>query len=224
MSRVQSLSDNSPPRDRPHRRRCHLRPPLTSALCWQLGGGRAARSIHCLRHVGAGSSARSFISSCGRGGLARGCRCRQVGSWHWLCSVSGHSSRGVSCQPSAVNHCCTGSDGASASESASASVAAVASSPLRMGPSPHTTQAISSTGLRGWQWQCWRGRSCPGRSGSALSQVTARSARWVVASSREVGSRPQLEPVGEVGQVFQGLALAFGERRRSTPAAGNETG
>jgi len=56
---------------------------------------------------------------------------------------------------------------------------------------PHTAHAMSTTGPWFWQWrQCCRGRSRPGRLGSVQSQVTARSARCVVASSRVVGSCP----------------------------------
>jgi len=52
-------------------------------------------------------------------------------------------------------------------------------------PSPHTTRAMSATGLWGWQRrQCRRVRTWPGRLGSAQSQVTARSARCAVAASR----------------------------------------
>jgi len=56
---------------------------------------------------------------------------------------SGHSSSGVSCQPSAANQCCTGLGGVPAS------VAAVASLLARIGPSPHTAQAMSTTGWWG---------------------------------------------------------------------------
>ncbi len=104
-------------------------------------------------------------------------------------------------------------------------VAAVARSPVRMGPSPRTAQVMSRTGLLGLAAAAVpAGEELPGPVGVCVSQVTARSTRWVLASSQQVGSCPQLEFVGEVGQVFQGLALAFGERVVRHPRPGMKPG
>ena len=85
----------------------------------------------------------------------RGGRDRRI---HDVCSVrwSGHNSSGVSCQPAATSQRCTGSGGVPAP------VTAAARPPARMGPSPHTTQAMSAPGVWGWQRrQCRRGEDLP---------------------------------------------------------------